>query len=114
MADLERSRHAHSISAFAKRSRRSLAHSLAHSSILGVRRAARALQNYKFAPIQSGAIFHCARSAAEAAAAVADRIWLHMLAAGCCVEGFLIYKPPLILLSGQGNFIFTLFMRKTF
>jgi hypothetical protein len=52
--------------------------------------------------------------AEAAAAAVADRIWLHMLAAGCCVEGFLIYKPLLILLSGQGNFIFTLFMRKTF
>lgn len=103
----------HPASVFAKRSRRSFARSLAHSSILGVRRARPA--ELQICPDSIWRDFSLRTAVVEAAAAVvADRIWLHMLAAGCCVEGFLIYKPLLILLSGQGNFIFTLFMRKTF
>jgi len=54
-----------------------------HPSILGLLHSgsssSRVVQNYKFVPIQSGAIFHCAG---------ADRIWFHMRGVGCGVEGF--------------------------
>jgi hypothetical protein len=112
MADLERSRNAPSISIC--KTQQAFVRSLARSFIhLGGSALARPAE-LQICPDSIWRDFSLRSAVAEAAVAVADRIWLHMLAAGCCVEGFLIYKPLLILLSGQGNFIFTLFMRKTF